>query len=110
MSDELGTRIKATGRNNHQEGGSDTRSHTRDVGMSKRVNVSLTFTAANGRVTGANGTFAGFVPQDPVLIQGTNLNNGAFEIFSTDAVNSSFLTLDPPPKNEGPIVCIVRTP
>jgi hypothetical protein len=110
MSDEMGTRIKATGQNAHQEGGSDTRSHTRDAGMSKRVQVSLTFTAATGRVTGANGTFANFVPQDPVLIQGTNLNNGAFEIVSTDAVNAAFLRLDPPPKDEGPIVCIVRTP
>lgn len=109
MSD-MGTRIRATQQNGHEAGGSDTRSHTRDTGMLKRVAASITFTAADGKATGASNSFVGFVVGDPVLVQNTNLNNGFFEIKAIDAGASAFLVLDPPPKNEGPISCIIRTP
>lgn len=107
---DMGTRILATAQNGREEGGSDTRSHTRDKGMLKRVTPSITFTGSNGRATGISNTFVGFVVGDPVLVQNTNLNNGFFEIKGVDAGASAYLVLDPPPKDEGPIVCIIRTP
>ena len=47
---------------------------------------------------------------DPVLVEGANLNNGFFTITALDPTNAAFLTLDPPPKNEGPISVLMRTP
>lgn len=91
----------------------DTRSHnTRDLGMSKRVSGSLIFTASNGRVTGANGTFTGtFAVNDLVLVLGGAINNGSsFTVTALDGVNAAYLVLSPPPKDEGPITVELRTP
>ncbi len=64
-----------------------------------------------GAATGANGTFTGtFAVNDPVLVEGTNLNNGYFTATALDTVNAAFLMLDPPPKAEGPITATLRTP
>jgi len=92
--------------------GHETRFHTRDLGMTKLVTASITFTSSNGNATGANGTFptTGFVVNDPVLIEGANLNNGFFTITGLDATNQSYLVLDPPPKDEGPVTVTLRTP
>lgn len=111
MASQLGTRTRQNFEQERTDQGSDTRSHTRDVGMTKNVAASLTFAAATGRATGANGTFTGtFAVGDPVLVQATNLNNGFFIVTGLDGVNAAYLVLDPPPKNEGPISATLRTP
>ena len=73
--------------------------------------ASITFVSASGQTQAANGTFANtFAVNDPMLIEGANLNNGFFTVLALDTVNSSYLTLDPPPKDEGPITVTMRTP
>jgi hypothetical protein len=84
-----------------------TKSYTRDVGMSKNVSASITF--GSGEILAANGTFAAFGFNDVVLIENTNQNNGYFLVTGIDATNHAFLTLQPPPKAEGPITATVRT-
>lgn len=114
MPASLGTRSKNGLRYERRPQGNDTRGYTRDLGMTKLVTASITFTASNGRATGANGTFptTGFVVNDPVWIEsGAVLNAGAFfTITGFDATNQSYLVLDPPPKNEGPLTVTIRTP
>jgi hypothetical protein len=111
MPINLGTRVQQGFRQGRLEQGSDTRSRNEDPGMLKRVVASITFVAASGQATAANGTFANtFAVGDPLLVQGAALNNGFFNITALDTVNSSYLVLDPPPKNEGPITVILRTP
>ena len=105
----LGTRTKSGFTQERLGQGSQTRSYSADLGMTKLVNASITF--GSGNATGANGTFTGtFAVNDPVLIEGCNLNNGYFNILALDTVNAAFLTLDPPPKAEGPITVSLRTP
>lgn len=109
MPDSIGTRKVSNTRSNRNDQGSDTRSHTRDVGMAKRVTASLTFTT-DGKITGANGTFSGpWAVNDPLLVDGVNLNNGYFQLTGLDAVNAAYIVVDPPPKAEGAITCTVRT-
>lgn len=110
MATELGTRTRQTERQGHAPGTSQTKSFSRDVGMSKNVAASIAFVPGTAQITAANGTFAAFAVGDPVLIQGTNLNNGYFAVTGIDAANSAYLTLDPAPKAEGPTPAIVRTP
>ena len=108
---ELGTRTLNTAQNARQDQESDTRSHTRDKGMRKQVVASVAFDAGTGRVAGSNGTFTNtFAVGDPVLVQGVNLNNGFYEVTGLDAANAAYLVLNPPPKNEGPVTAILRTP
>ena len=88
--------------------GHQTRSHTRDVGMSKNVTASITFVGGGtNQLQAAGGTFAAFAAGDEILVENTNLNNGYFKVISTDA--STQLTVDPPPMAEGPISAVVRT-
>jgi hypothetical protein len=82
---------------------------TRDVGMSKLVTSIATFSAGSGRIIGANGDFAAFTPGDPILIRGSNLNDGERIVITLDAVNQAFMGLDAPPKDEGPVSVVVRT-
>lgn len=111
MAIEVGTRTMTGFRKERPEQGSLTRGYTRDKGMTKNVSASITFTASDGRATGANGTFTStFAVGDPVLIQNSNLNNGFHTVTALDGVNAAYLTLDPPPKNEGPITVTLRTP
>lgn len=112
MADKLGTRTRQSFQKERNDQGSETRGHTADLGMVKRIDASITFTASNGRATAASpGTFAGsFVAGDPVLIERTLLNNGFFTITAGDGVNAQYLVLDPPPKNEGPLNVLLRTP
>src|SRR5216683_1565513 len=72
---------------------------TRDVGMSKNVTASITFVA--------NGTFNNFAVDDMILVEGTNLNNGIFTVTAIDGTNHAFLTVDNPPKAEGPVTATV---
>ena len=108
----LGTRTRQGDRQGREAGSGDTRSHTRDVGMAKRVSASITFTASDGRATGANGTFTStFAAGDPVLVQGGLSNNGGvFQVTALDAVNAAYLVLSPAPKDEGPVTVTLRTP
>ena len=111
MPDEIGTRTRNNFAYERVDQGAETRTHTRDLGMTKNVTASLTFAAATGRATGANGTFtATFAVNDWVLVQGAALNNGFFTVTGLDAVNAAYLVLDPPPKNEGPLSVTLRTP
>ena len=89
--------------------GSITKSHTRDVGMTKNVTAAITFVGGGtSQLQAAGGTFAAFAAGDDIQVEGGNLNNGFFHVKSTDA--STQLTVDPPPKAEGPITVTVRTP
>lgn len=104
---EVGTRSRTTALNGRTEGGSMTRSLSRDVGMSKLATASMTF--GSGEVSAANGTFSAFQAGDVVLAEGTNLNNGFFDVTGIDTVNGAYLTLAPAPKAEGPLSATVRT-
>jgi hypothetical protein len=108
----FGTRIKDSLRFERIDQGQQTRTLYRDPGMSKfLIGVSVTFVAGTSRITAANGVFANFAPEDEILVEGTNLNNGYKTVTATDAVNQAFLIVDPPPANEGPITtAIIRTP
>lgn len=109
MAASIGTRTVASARHERIDQGGETRNYTRDLGMTKNVTASLTFTT-DGKITGANGTFTGtFAVLDPVLIGGTNLNNDFAVVTALDAVNAAFIIIDPPPKAEGPITATVRT-
>ncbi|MGH7110754.1 MAG: hypothetical protein ACREFK_10025 [Stellaceae bacterium] len=109
MPINLGTRTKQTLHFKRIDQGSATRSRNQDLGMTKLVVAAITF--GGGNAAGANGTFANtFALNDPVLIEGANLNNGFFTVTALDTINNAFLTLDPPPKAEGPIAVTLRTP
>jgi hypothetical protein len=111
MPINLGTRSKALNRHERTDQGTDTRSRNTDHGMSKLVTASVTF--GSGQVSGANGTFAAFAVYDPILVQSTagSLNDGCFfTVTAIDTVNQAYLTLDPPPKAEGPLSVTIRTP
>ncbi|HEY2068267.1 MAG TPA: hypothetical protein VGG48_01835 [Rhizomicrobium sp.] len=110
MTMRLGTRTLQGQRREHPSEAGSTRSYTRDKSMSKNVTASITFSAADGKLEAANGTFTAFVAGDPVFVQGTNLNNGDFIITAIDATNSAYLAVDPAPKDEGPLSATVRTP
>lgn len=109
MPSSSGTRQPATVLHERTQQGNETRSHTRDVGMSKNASASMTFTGGTGQVSAANGTFTAFAVGDEVLFSGTNLNNSYHAVIAVDGANHSFLTLDPAPKSEGPIAATVRT-
>lgn len=109
-SPQLGTRVRQGVHKGRLAQGQETRSHTRDVGMSKRVISTITFTT-DGHVTGSNGDFTAFAAGDPVLIEGANLNNGFYEVTAIDGTNQAYIVVDPPPKAEGPVASVtVRTP
>ena len=110
MPASLGTRTKQSRQTTRADQGSQTRSYTRDLGMSKRLASTMTYTGANARISAFNGAFAAFVPGDPVLSEGTSLNNGYFRVQSIDPTNAAWLVVDPPPKDEGPVSAVVRTP
>lgn len=108
----IGTRTTQNFRRERLPQGSETRSQSRDVGMKKRVVASCTFVGGGtNQIQAANGTFTGtFAVGDPLLVEGTNLNNGFFTILALDGVNAAYLTVDPPPKAEGPLSATLRTP
>lgn len=109
MGQSIGTRSQQGLTRERPDQGHETRTHTRDKGMSKNVTTSLTFTASTARIAGSNGDFAAFGLNDPLLVGGVNLNNGEFTVTGLDATNQAYLTVDPPPKDEGPIAGTVRT-
>jgi hypothetical protein len=116
MPPSFGTRRQSNIRHSHPPGTKVTRSYTRDVGMTKLVTASITFSSASSQLQAANGTFGAggstFAVGDPIeVLGGAVLNNGAtFQITAVDTVNGAFLTVDPAPVNEGPITATVRTP
>lgn len=99
MPSSVGTRSVSQTRKEHVDAGQETRSHTRDKGMSKNVTNTMTF-STGGTITGSNGDFSAFVVGDTVLVNGTNLNNGYHNVTGIDGTNHAFLTVDPAPKNE----------
>lgn len=114
MVDNIGTRIRATLGNNRTENGTINGSETLDKGLLPLVTASLTFTKSTARISGANGTFANsgvsrFRKGDVILIAGANLNRGQFAVTGVDGTNFSYLAVDPPPKDEGPITVTIRT-
>jgi hypothetical protein len=109
MTIQVGTRQRASAVHTRIDQGHQTRGFSRDVGMSKNISASITFTTSPAEASAANGTFAAFAVQDVVLIEGCNINNGYFTVTGIDTVNSAYLVLDPPPAAEGPITATVRT-
>jgi hypothetical protein len=109
-----GTRTKASLRKERVDQGHMTRYLEADKGMTKRVTVGgATFSSATGRLSAANGTFpvtGRFALGDDVVVTNVVLNNGYFNVIGLDGVNGAYLVLDPPPKDEGPITVMVRTP
>ena len=111
MPSPMGTRTKQTAFYSRIDQGAQTRFLQGDPGMTKLVTASLTFAASGATITGANGTFTGtFAVNDPILVEGADLNNGYFTVTGLDTTNAAYLTVDPPPKNEGPLTVLVRTP
>lgn len=106
----LGTRTKSGFSNNHPAGGSLSRADHKNPGASKRVSVTATFTASDGKVTGSTNDFAAFVVGDDIQVRGVASNQGLFRITAIDGSNHAFLVLDPKPKDEGPIAASIRTP
>lgn len=110
MPDSIGTRTPQNIRRIRPDQGRETRTHQQDKGMSKRLVATLTFTASDGRITGANGDFSAFRVGDPLLVQGTNLNNGHKTVTGLDASDAAYVTVDPPPKDENAVAStLVRT-
>ena len=107
MPKSIGTRANQTLKNERMDQGEQSRFYSCDVGMSKNVTASITF--GSGALTATNGTFTAFAVQDQILVGGTNLNNGYSTVTAIDGTNQSFLTVDPPPKAEGPVTATVRT-
>ena len=105
-----GTRTRQIPLNIRGDQGSDTRSQTRDLGMSKTVTASCTFVnSTTKQVQAANGTFTAFALFDQILVEGANLNNGFFTVTALDSTNHAYLVLDPSCKNEGPLTVTIRT-
>lgn len=112
MPRNLGTRTQQLNSYSQPQQGEESRFHGEDPGMTKYVSASITFASA-GTATGAAATFptsGGFTVGDPLLVEGTNLNNGFYTITGMDATSGSYLNLDPAPKSEGPLTAILRTP
>lgn len=106
----FGTRSRQSFAKERVDQGEQTRTDTRDSGLSKNVSgIAITFNAGTAKATAANGTFANFVAGDEILIGATNLNNGYKRVTAIDGVNQSFLTLDPPPATEGPLNATIRS-
>lgn len=107
---ETGTRTRQSVLHMRPQQGSMTRTFYRDPGLSKAaISVSLTFTASTAQISGANGTFPAFKGGEIIMVEGCNLNNGFFNVTGVDGSNQSYLTVSPPPKNEGPITVFLRT-
>lgn len=105
-----GTRTKQNFANQHPAETSVTSSLNTDKGLSKNVTASITFVnSATKQLQAANGTFNNFPINELILVEKTNLNNGIFTVVAIDAANHAFLTVDNPPKNEGPITATVRS-
>lgn len=105
-----GTRTKQNFENERVDQGRETRTHTRDLGLSKNVTASITFVnGGTNQLQAANGTFANFAVNDVILVEGTANNNGYKTVTAIDGVNHAFLTVDPGVANEGPINATVRS-
>ena len=79
-----------------------------DKGSTNQLTASLTFTAATARIAGANGTFANFAVGDRFQVGLTVTNDGAFQVTGLDGVNQAYVTVAPPPKDQGAISTFVR--
>jgi hypothetical protein len=102
----IGTRSFSRFRQGHPPGTGLNAISTRDMGMSKNVTASMTY--GSGQVGAANGTFSAFVIGDPIECIGSGFS-GFFTVDGIDAVNGSYLTLDPAPPSIGPITSTIRT-
>jgi len=105
---DLGTRQKQNASQTHSPGKTASCSFSRDVGMTKRAVASMTFVSSSGQVQAANGTFSAFQVGDPIIVYGTNLNNGEHQVAGIDTVNGAYLVLDWPCKDEGPVTAELR--
>lgn len=70
-----------------------------DLGLSKRVICSATFTASDSKLTDAAADFTDFAVNDEVIIWNSASNNGVRRVL---AVETTALTFDFPVKDEGP--------
>jgi hypothetical protein len=105
---QTGTRQPHAHMSSHPSGRLD-RGMQQDPGMTKRVVASITFVASpTSQLQAANGTFTNFAVDDIISIEGTNVNNAIRTVQGIDATNQSYLTVDVPPKTEGPVTATVR--
>jgi hypothetical protein len=106
---DLGTRTSSRQPN----GMPATRTLSRDFGQQdpgslNQLSASLTFTASDGRITGANGTFAHFAVGDRFEVENASDGDGGYQVTGLDGTNQAFVTVVPPPKNAGPVTAFVR--
>lgn len=80
----------------------------RDPGSTNQLTASLTFTAATARIAGANGTFANFAVGERFQVENTVTNDGGFQVTGIDGANQAFVTVAPPPKDQGAISAFLR--
>jgi hypothetical protein len=107
---QTGTRQPHSHMSSHPPSRSIDRTMQQDLGMTKRVSASITFVASpTNQLQAANGTFANFAVDDIIVVEGTNLNNAILTVQAIDVTNQSYLTVDNPPKTEGPITATVRS-
>jgi hypothetical protein len=98
---ELGTRTTQNFGYEHPDTRRPNCRLTRDLGLKSRATpAAVTFAAATGRVTGANGDFSNFSVGQPIVIHGSVSNDGERRVTGIDGVNGAYLVLDYPPKDE----------
>ena len=79
-----------------------------DKGSTNQLTASLTFTAATARIAGANGTFANFAVGDRFEVENTVTNDGGFQVTGLDGANQAYVTVAPPPNDQGSISTFIR--
>lgn len=109
MSGFLGTRSSSRQPN----GMPLTRSLSRDFsqqdpGSTNQLSASLTFTARTSRIAGANGTFTNFAAGDRFQVENRVTNDSGFQVTAIDGTNHAYVTLVPPPKDQGAVTAFVR--
>ena len=108
MPSSVGTRSRA-----NREAGRPTQSRpngtsTRDIGMSKLVGGSFTYTTAPPQIVSIAGTFSAFAAGDVIEVTGNGSDLGFYNVTAV-AGDGSALTVDPPPVAAAGVTSTIRT-
>jgi hypothetical protein len=95
-----GTRQRREFYNERPESREPNNKYTRDVGMTKRLVISATFSGSTITDLASDFVAAGFAVNDQIMVWGTAYNNGVRTILS---LTTTALTVDWPVTTEGPI-------
>jgi hypothetical protein len=108
----IGTRGYSRNRQERVDQGQMTRTLDRDPDAMKLMeDITVSFVAASAQIQSTAGIFDfAFVAGDDLLVEGANLNNGYFHVIAVGEPSFSYLLVDPPPKDEGPLMVTLRTP